>query len=175
MTDWVRQAQVFGVFSAGYLARPIGGLIMAHFGDTRGRKGVFMLSVLLMAIPTLLIGLLPTYESIGSAAPLLLLLLRVLQGVAIGGEAPGAGRRLPRLGFCRGACATRASWLCDRFAYLRIELRHSSWLIDEHLPESRLQLGSNRCRRLENSVFGRWYFGILRNVATKVARGNPGV
>ena len=93
MTDWVRQVQVFAVFSAGYLARPIGGLIMAHFGDTRGRKGVFMLSVLLMAIPTLLIGLLPTYESIGSAAPLLLLLLRVLQGVAIGG-----GKRMPACG-----------------------------------------------------------------------------
>jgi len=88
--DWVRQVQVFGLFSAGYVARPIGGIIMAHFGDTRGRKRVFMLSVLLMAIPTFLIGLLPTYQSIGTAAPLLLLLMRLLQGVAIGGEAPGA-------------------------------------------------------------------------------------
>jgi len=90
VADWVRQAQVFGIFSAGYVARPIGGIVMAHFGDTRGRKRVFMLSVLLMAIPTLLIGLLPTYQSIGMAAPLLLLLMRLLQGVAIGGEAPGA-------------------------------------------------------------------------------------
>lgn len=63
---------------------------MANFGDTRGRKRVFMLSVLLMAIPTFLIGTLPTYQSIGTATPLLLLLLRVLQGGAIGGEAPGA-------------------------------------------------------------------------------------
>jgi len=63
---------------------------MAHFGDTRGRKRMFTLSVLLMAIPTLLIGLLPTYQSIGLVAPLLLLSMRVLQGVAIGGEAPGA-------------------------------------------------------------------------------------
>jgi MFS family permease len=90
LPDWVRQAQTFGIFAAGYLARPLGGIVMAHFGDTRGRKRVFTLSVLLMAIPTLLIGLLPTYPSIGLAAPLLLLSMRVLQGVAIGGEAPGA-------------------------------------------------------------------------------------
>jgi MFS family permease len=63
--------------------------VMAHFGDKRGRKRVFMLSVLVMAIPTLLIGLLPTYQSIGAAAPLLLLVMRVMQGIAIGGEAPG--------------------------------------------------------------------------------------
>src|ERR1700727_3602798 len=87
--EWVRQFQTFGIFAAGYLARPLGGVVMAHFGDTRGRKRMFTLSVLLMAIPTLLIGLLPTYQSIGLAAPLLLLSMRVLQGVAIGGEAPG--------------------------------------------------------------------------------------
>jgi MFS family permease len=90
LPDWIRQAQTFGIFAAGYLARPLGGIVMAHFGDTRGRKRMFTLSVLLMAIPTLLIGLLPTYQSIGMMAPLLLLSMRVLQGVAIGGEAPGA-------------------------------------------------------------------------------------
>jgi MFS family permease len=89
LPDWVRQTQTFGIFAAGYLARPLGGIVMAHFGDMRGRKRMFTLSVLLMAIPTLLIGLLPTYQSIGVAAPLLLLAMRVMQGVAIGGEAPG--------------------------------------------------------------------------------------
>jgi MFS family permease len=89
LPDWMRQTQTFGIFAAGYLARPLGGIAMAHFGDTRGRKRVFMLSVLLMAIPTLLIGVLPTYQSIGIAAPLLLLAMRVMQGIAIGGEAPG--------------------------------------------------------------------------------------
>src|SRR5260370_9209444 len=89
LPDWVRQFQTFGIFAAGYLARPLGGIVMAHFGDTRGRKRMFTLSVLLMAIPTLLIGFLPTYPSIGVAAPLLLLPLRVMQGIAIGGEAPG--------------------------------------------------------------------------------------
>ena len=89
LPDWMRQIQTFGIFAAGYLARPLGGIAMAHFGDTRGRKRMFMLSVLLMAIPTLLIGVLPTYQSIGIAAPLLLLAMRVMQGIAIGGEAPG--------------------------------------------------------------------------------------
>jgi MFS family permease len=89
MPDWMRETQTFGIFAAGYLARPLGGIVMAHFGDTRGRKRMFTLSVLLMAIPTLLIGFLPTWQTIGAAAPLLLLTMRVIQGVAIGGEAPG--------------------------------------------------------------------------------------
>jgi len=88
--DWLRQLQAFGLFAAGYLARPLGGILMAHFGDRSGRKRMFTLSVFLMAVPTLLIGLLPTYETIGYAAPLALLLLRILQGAAVGGEVPGA-------------------------------------------------------------------------------------
>ena len=90
LPEWLRQLQAFGIFAAGYLARPLGGIVMAHFGDRSGRKRMFMLSVLLMAVPTLLMGLLPTYADIGLAAPLLLLLLRVLQGAAVGGEVPGA-------------------------------------------------------------------------------------
>ena len=90
MPDWLRMLQTFGIFAAGYLARPVGGIVIAHFGDTLGRKRMFTLSIFLMAAPTLVIGLLPTYASIGIAAPLLLLLMRVLQGAAIGGEMPGA-------------------------------------------------------------------------------------
>jgi MFS family permease len=88
--EWLRQLQAFGLFAAGYLARPLGGIVMAHFGDKSGRKRMFLLSVLLMAIPTLLIGLLPTYASIGYAAPIALLVLRIAQGAAVGGEVPGA-------------------------------------------------------------------------------------
>src|SRR6202789_3845020 len=87
--DWIRQAQTFGIFAAGYLARPIGGIVMAHFGDTRGRKRMFTFSVLLMAVATFVIAVLPTYTSIGVAAPLLLLAMRLLQGTALGAEAPG--------------------------------------------------------------------------------------
>lgn len=88
--QWLTLVQTFGIFAAGYLARPLGGVLMAHFGDLSGRKRMFMLSILLMAIPTLLMGLLPTYARVGVLAPILLLVLRILQGAAIGGEAPGA-------------------------------------------------------------------------------------
>lgn len=90
LPDWVIQLQTLGIFAAGYLARPLGGIVIAHYGDKLGRKRMFTLSIFLMAAPTLLIGLLPTYAVIGVAAPLLLLLMRVLQGAAIGGEMPGA-------------------------------------------------------------------------------------
>lgn len=80
----------YGIFAAGYFFRPLGGVVMAHFGDLIGRKRLFSLSILLMALPTLMIGIMPTFESIGYAAPLLLLLMRVMQGIAIGGEIPAA-------------------------------------------------------------------------------------
>ncbi|OJH37626.1 MFS transporter [Cystobacter ferrugineus] len=88
--EWLRQLQAFGLFAAGYLVRPLGGIVMAHFGDRGGRKRMFALSVFMMAVPTLLIGSLPTYATAGYAAPLLLLLMRMLQGAAVGGEVPGA-------------------------------------------------------------------------------------
>ncbi|WNW12525.1 MFS transporter [Pseudomonas sp. DTU_2021_1001937_2_SI_NGA_ILE_001] len=90
MPEWLRLMQTFGIFAAGYLARPLGGIVMAHFGDLLGRKKMFTLSIIMMAIPTLIMGLLPTYEQIGLWAPVLLLLMRVIQGAAIGGEVPGA-------------------------------------------------------------------------------------
>ena len=89
-SDWLATLQTFGIFAVAYLARPLGGIVMAHFGDRIGRKRMFMLSVFLMAVPTLLIGVLPTYATLGVLAPILLTLLRVLQGLAIGGEVPGA-------------------------------------------------------------------------------------
>ncbi|MDE2248764.1 MAG: MFS transporter [Pseudomonadota bacterium] len=111
---WLAQLQVYGIFAAGYLARPLGGIVMAHYGDTLGRKRMFMLSVFLMALPTLAIGLLPVYARVGMLAPLLLLLLRVMQGIAVGGEVPGAwvfvAEHVPprRIGF---ACASLTSGL----------------------------------------------------------------
>jgi MFS family permease len=88
--EWLRLLQTWSLFAAGYVARPLGGVIMAHFGDRTGRKRMFTLSVFLMAVPTLLIGLLPTFATASYAAPLLLLLMRILQGAAVGGEIPGA-------------------------------------------------------------------------------------
>lgn len=76
------------IFILGYIARPIGGLIFSHFGDEYGRKHVLMLTIVLMGASSLGIGLLPTYQQIGITAPLLLLFLRLLQGLALGGELP---------------------------------------------------------------------------------------
>lgn len=88
--DFWKDLNTYGAFAAGYLARPIGGIIMGHFGDKLGRKKMFMLSILLMVIPTLSLGLVPTFESIGYFAPIFLLVVRIFQGIAIGGELPGA-------------------------------------------------------------------------------------
>jgi len=80
----------FGVFAAGYLMRPLGGLIFGYIGDRMGRKHALQWSVLLMAIPTTMLGLLPTYAQIGVAASVLLVVLRLLQGLSVGGELIGS-------------------------------------------------------------------------------------
>ncbi|HEY8163799.1 MAG: MFS transporter [Methylocystis sp.] len=90
MPDWLAQLQVFCVFAAGYVVRPFGGVVLAHFGDRLGRKKMFTFGLFLMALPTLLIGLLPNYETAGIVAPLLFLTCRMLQGLSVGGEVPGA-------------------------------------------------------------------------------------
>lgn len=80
----------FTTFSIGYLVRPLGGVIFGHFGDRFGRKTTFASSILIMASATIGIGLMPGYNTIGSTAPFLVLALRILQGISIGGEIPGA-------------------------------------------------------------------------------------
>ncbi|VEG54967.1 major facilitator superfamily transporter [Mycolicibacterium aurum] len=80
----------FGTLAAGYVARPVGGILFGHFGDRLGRKSMLVLTMVLMGSASFLIGLLPSYASIGVAAPVLLITLRVIQGVAIGGEWGGA-------------------------------------------------------------------------------------
>jgi MHS family proline/betaine transporter-like MFS transporter len=80
----------FGVFAIGYFARPIGGIIFGRMGDKSGRKIALQVSVMLMAIPTFLISVLPTYAQIGILAPLLLIILRLLQGISVGGELIGS-------------------------------------------------------------------------------------
>src|SRR5712691_9276324 len=80
----------YATFFVGFLSRPIGGIIFGHYGDRIGRKTVLVLTLLIMGIATFLIGLLPTYASVGIWAPAMLLLLRVFQGIGIGGEWGGA-------------------------------------------------------------------------------------
>ncbi len=80
----------FGTFAVGFFARPLGGAIFGHIGDRIGRKKSLVITLLMMGTVTVLIGLLPTYASIGVWAPILLVLLRIVQGVAVGGEWGGA-------------------------------------------------------------------------------------
>ncbi|MCR6571944.1 MFS transporter [Campylobacter insulaenigrae] len=77
-------------FGAGYLARPFGAIVMAHFADIKGRKNIFYISMLLMVIPSFVLAFLPNYESIGLCATLILFLIRITQGLAIGAEVSGA-------------------------------------------------------------------------------------
>ncbi len=109
----------YTTFAVGFVARPLGGVIFGHFGDRIGRKSMLVLTLMIMGIATVLIGLLPTYQQIGVAAPILLLILRVLQGIGLGGEWGGAvlmtyeyapeGKKglfasLPQIGLSIGLC-----------------------------------------------------------------------
>jgi len=78
--------ETFGVFGAGFLMRPIGALLFGYLGDKRGRERALMLSVMAMAVPTFLIGLLPGYQQIGVAASVIMVVLRLIQGLSVGGE-----------------------------------------------------------------------------------------
>lgn len=150
---WLARLQVYGIFAAGYLARPLGGIVMAHFGDRLGRKRMFTLSVFLMALPTLAIGLLPVYAQVGLLAPLLLLLLRIVQGVAIGGEVPGAwvfvAEHAPRgkVGF---ACASLTSGLT---VGILIGSLAAAW-INHHLTHQQILDWGWRVPFLLGGVFG---------------------
>lgn len=80
----------FATFAIGFIARPIGGMVFGHFGDRIGRKTMLYLTLLIMGIATALIGILPTYESVGIWAPILLVAMRICQGFGLGGEWGGA-------------------------------------------------------------------------------------
>jgi MFS family permease len=90
MPDAIKTFQAFAIFSLGFLLRPLSGVILGHLGDRIGRKKLFLFTVFAMAVPTMMIGVLPTYAQIGAAAPLILLTLRMAQGIAIAGEFAGA-------------------------------------------------------------------------------------
>jgi MFS family permease len=80
----------FATYGVGYVARPIGAFVLGHWGDTHGRKNVLVLCMLLMGGSTFLVAVLPTYQSVGVLAPILLVILRLIQGFAVGGEISGA-------------------------------------------------------------------------------------
>ncbi|MDA6076304.1 MFS transporter [Edwardsiella anguillarum] len=154
MPEWLRLVQTFGIFAAGYLARPLGGIIMAHFGDRIGRKRMFSLSILLMALPTLAMGMLPTYQTIGIAAPLLLLLMRVLQG-------PRSAVRSRAPGFCGGACPAAAHRLCLRGSHLGADVRYSAGVASGDLAEQLAYASGGAGRGWRIPFFLGGLFGLM--------------
>ncbi len=86
----IQLLSAYGAFAAGYLARPLGGLFFGHIGDRFGRKKALVLTIMLMAVPTAAIGFLPTYHQIGISASFLLVFLRLLQGISMGGNYSGS-------------------------------------------------------------------------------------
>lgn len=128
----------YGTFAVGFVSRPLGGVIFGHFGDKLGRKSMLVMTLMIMGIATVLIGLVPTYEQIGIWAPILLLLLRVAQGIGLGGEWGGAvlmafeyapkGKRgfyasIPQIGLALGLCMASGavallSWLLSDAQFL---------------------------------------------------------
>ena len=81
----------FATYAVGFIGRPLGGIIFGHFGDRVGRKAMLILTLMMMGLPTIAIGLIPTHAQIGYWAAALLVLLRFLQGIAVGGEEGGLG------------------------------------------------------------------------------------
>jgi MFS family permease len=90
LEPWAGVVAAYGTFAAGYLARPLGGIVFGHFGDRLGRKKLLVISMLIMGLASTAIGLVPGPDQIGAWAAVLLVLLRVIQGIAIGGEWGGA-------------------------------------------------------------------------------------
>lgn len=90
LPEAVKVFQAFALYSLGFVLRPLSGAIIGHLGDKFGRKKMFVITIFIMAVPTTCIGLMPTYAQIGAAAPVILLILRLTQGIAIAGEFAGA-------------------------------------------------------------------------------------
>ncbi len=127
-------------FAVGFVTRPLGGVIFGHFGDKLGRKSMLVLTLMIMGGSTVLIGCVPTYEQIGIAAPLLLLFLRIIQGIGLGGEwggavlmtfeyAPKAERgyyaSLPQIGLAIGLCL--ASGVVGILSFALTDEQFLSW------------------------------------------------
>src|ERR1700745_3239808 len=130
----------YTTFAVGFVTRPLGGIIFGHFGDRLGRKSMLVLTLMIMGIATFLIGLVPTYAQIGVWAPVALLLLRVLQGIGLGGEWGGAVlmtyeyakpeerglyASLPQIGLSIGLCL--ASGVVALLSYALTNEQFLSW------------------------------------------------
>lgn len=127
-------------FAVGFITRPFGGIVFGHFGDKLGRKSMLVLTLMIMGGSTVLIGLVPTYDQIGIWAPVLLLLLRILQGIGLGGEWGGAVlmayeyaepknrglyASIPQIGLALGLCL--ASGVVGALSYFLTDAQFMAW------------------------------------------------
>jgi MFS family permease len=140
----VSQLLAFAGFALGFVARPVGGIVLGHFGDRFGRRRVFVGSVLAVSLATLAMALVPGYASIGIAAPALLLALRLIQGFCLGGELPGA------ITYVVETVPSRASLVCGVvFACVNsgvvlatlINLAVQTWLPPALIPDYGFRIG----------------------------------
>jgi MHS family shikimate/dehydroshikimate transporter-like MFS transporter len=130
----------YSTFAVGFVTRPLGGVIFGHFGDKIGRKSMLVITLMIMGVATFLIGLVPTYAQIGVAAPVLLLLLRIAQGIGLGGEWGGAVlmayeyapkekrgfyASLPQIGLAIGLCL--ASGVVAMLSWLLTDEQFMAW------------------------------------------------
>lgn len=140
----------FATFSVGLFARPVGAIIFGHFGDRLGRKKMLVISLLMMGLPTTLIGILPTYEQIGISAAICLVLIRVCQGIALGGEWGGAVlmavEHAPR-----GRSAFFGS-LPQAGCPLGLLLSSAAFALTSHLPQTEFQSWGWRLPFLASAV-----------------------
>jgi MFS transporter, MHS family, shikimate and dehydroshikimate transport protein len=109
-TPQIGTIQAFATYAVGFFARPVGGVVFAHFGDRMGRKSMLVITLMLMGVATFLIGLLPSYASAGIWAPILLVMLRFIQGFGVGGEWGGAVLMAVEHGH-KGRRGLNASWV----------------------------------------------------------------
>src|SRR5262249_45733717 len=136
----VAKLLAYTTFAVGFLTRPLGGVLFGHFGDRMGRKSMLIITLMIMGLATFSIGLVPTYAQIGMAAPLLLALMRVVQGIGLGGEWGGAvlmayeyapvPRRgfyasLPQVGLAIGLCL--ASGVVALLSWVLTDAQFLAW------------------------------------------------
>jgi len=166
---YIGQILSFSTFTIGFLARPIGGVIFGYMGDRWGRKSALVSTLLLMGFSTLAIGFLPTYDEIGLAAPILLAVLRFLQGLGVGGEWGGAvlmameygprGRRgfyasWPQVGVPLGLLGATGAMAACQASFTPAELHQWAWRLPFYLSGLLIVIGLIiRIRILESPLF----------------------
>ncbi|MGZ3410945.1 MAG: MFS transporter [Xanthobacteraceae bacterium] len=143
-TDLIGTLLSFSTLAVGYVARPLGAIVMGHFGDKLGRKAMLIMSLVMMGLATTLIGVLPSFASIGIAAPVILVCARLLQGFAVGGEVGGAitmavehapeGRRgffggFPQLGVATGLVLANLIFLASSVSMSAEDFKVYGWRI----------------------------------------------